>query len=198
MNNVPYKLHDNVINVERKTAGLRRHAEELNKLVTDSLGEALLSLMADKPYAKITVTELCKKAGVSRAAFYGNYSSKDDIFDRIVNVMNADLVNKLGSPFRSTTTEKWYAKMFKYISARADIFKLIIAAGFDDRYMALLNEKVLADAALAVEKKYQRIIWSGGIQKIVTHWLDGGMAESVDTMAKLCSKYFVAWSINDL
>ena len=71
MNNVPYKLHDNVINVERKTAGLRRHAEELNKLVTDSLGEALLSLMADKPYAKITVTELCKKAGVSRAAFYG-------------------------------------------------------------------------------------------------------------------------------
>ena len=117
---------------------------------------------------------------------------------RIVNVMNADLVNKLGSPFRSTTTEKWYAKMFEYISARADIFKLIIAAGFDDRYMALLNEKVLADAALAVEKKYQRIIWSGGIQKIVTHWLDGGMAESVDTMAKLCSKYFVAWSINDL
>ena len=77
MANEKYK-DGNSVNSER-LVGLRRHSEEVNKLVVESLQGALLQLIVKKDYDSITVTELCRKAGVSRMAFYGNFQSKDDI-----------------------------------------------------------------------------------------------------------------------
>lgn len=44
-----------------------------------AIADALLSLMKEKPYARITVSEICKGAGVSRQTFYSLFDSKDDV-----------------------------------------------------------------------------------------------------------------------
>ena len=41
---------------------------------------ALLQLMEEKPFNRISITEITKKAGVSRVTFYRHYTSKEDIF----------------------------------------------------------------------------------------------------------------------
>ena len=48
-------------------------------LVLNCIYQALTELMREKEYREITVTELARKAGVSRMACYRNFSSKDDI-----------------------------------------------------------------------------------------------------------------------
>lgn len=48
---------------------------ELNQLTRDSLTGAVLRLMAAKPLASLTVSEVCRTAGVSRNAYYRNYDS---------------------------------------------------------------------------------------------------------------------------
>lgn len=40
---------------------------------------SLLALMERKPYAAISVTELCREAGVSRPTFYSRFDSMDDV-----------------------------------------------------------------------------------------------------------------------
>ena len=45
----------------------------------DYIYEALIELMKQKPYGEITITDITKKAGVSRMAYYRNYQDKDDI-----------------------------------------------------------------------------------------------------------------------
>ena len=45
----------------------------------DYIYEALVELMKQKPYHEITITDITKKAGVSRMAYYRNYKDKDDI-----------------------------------------------------------------------------------------------------------------------
>ncbi|ULQ59275.1 TetR family transcriptional regulator [Brucepastera parasyntrophica] len=42
--------------------------------------EALLSLMDKKPYAKISISDICEKAGIARTTFYRYYNDKDDVF----------------------------------------------------------------------------------------------------------------------
>ena len=50
---------------------------------------ALTKLIRNKPLSSISVTELTKKAGISRTAFYNNYNSVEDViakyFDKCVD-----------------------------------------------------------------------------------------------------------------
>lgn len=44
------------------------------------LSEACIDLMKEKPLSDIKVSELCERAGISRATFYNNFNSVDEIF----------------------------------------------------------------------------------------------------------------------
>ena len=41
--------------------------------------DSLLSLMEQKPYAEITVRDICKAADLSRQTFYNVFDSKDEV-----------------------------------------------------------------------------------------------------------------------
>ena len=47
---------------ESRLTGLKKHSEEINAIVKESLQGALIALMRQKTYERIIVTELCAKA----------------------------------------------------------------------------------------------------------------------------------------
>ena len=54
---------------------------------------ALLILMEQKTYEEITITDIAKRAGVSRMSYYRLYRSKDDILIQHFNEIFAELLN---------------------------------------------------------------------------------------------------------
>lgn len=50
-----------------------------NLITKESIFTALMILMEKKNFKEISITELTKKAGVSRMAFYRNYNNLEDI-----------------------------------------------------------------------------------------------------------------------
>jgi AcrR family transcriptional regulator len=61
----------------------RPHARRLDARVRrtrDALGDALVELMHEKPYAAIQVQEVLARAEVGRATFYAHFADKDDLF----------------------------------------------------------------------------------------------------------------------
>ncbi|MDG3132035.1 TetR/AcrR family transcriptional regulator [Streptococcus suis] len=55
--------------------------KEVNQLTKESIETALLFLLEKKDLKQISISELVRKAGVSRNAFYRNYKSKEDILE---------------------------------------------------------------------------------------------------------------------
>lgn len=55
--------------------------KEANQLTKESIETALLFLLEKKDIKQISVSELVRKAGVSRNAFYRNYKSKEEILE---------------------------------------------------------------------------------------------------------------------
>ena len=55
--------------------------QEANQITRESIETALLHLMEKKDLPQISISELVKKAGVSRNAFYRNYKSKEEILE---------------------------------------------------------------------------------------------------------------------
>ncbi len=43
------------------------------------IAEALMHLIEEKPYQEITISELCKTAGISRQTFYSLFTSRDNV-----------------------------------------------------------------------------------------------------------------------
>lgn len=86
--------------------------EESNRLTKECLQTALIYLMNEKPFDKITITELVKRSGVSRTAFYRNYTAKEDILWEL----NHAFINKLASSFIEVRNQKdsyrWYYSFF--------------------------------------------------------------------------------------
>ena len=52
-----------------------------NQLVKECLYTSLMLLMEQKEFQNITITDIAKKAGVSRMAYYRNYETKEAILE---------------------------------------------------------------------------------------------------------------------
>ncbi|HFH9945785.1 TPA: TetR/AcrR family transcriptional regulator [Streptococcus suis] len=68
--------------------------KEINQLTKESIETALLFLLEKKDMKQISVSELVKKAGVSRNAFYRNYKSKEEILEAYYDRTSASLKKK--------------------------------------------------------------------------------------------------------
>lgn len=179
----------NEVNEER-LCGLRKHSAELNRLVVESLQGALLQLIGKKSYESITVTELCRKAGVSRMAFYGNFSSKDDIFQRIVADYQNEMISRIGSPFRQDLSFSWYVNLFDFIREKSNVLQPIFSAGYQNKYLEYNNAIILRHLDMQEHETYLRLLWNGGIVNAVVYWLEHGMKETSEQMAEHCQQCF--------
>ncbi len=70
----------------QKLAVSRLSAKESNKITKECICTAFLILLENKSIEEISITELVKRAGVSRSSFYRNYKSKD-VFNDIFNTL---------------------------------------------------------------------------------------------------------------
>lgn len=59
-----------------------------------ALSLALLSLLSEKPFESIKVSELCERAKVSRATFYNNFDSINDVFVYFLGYMFKPVVEQ--------------------------------------------------------------------------------------------------------
>jgi AcrR family transcriptional regulator len=57
--------------------------------------EALMFLLESEPYEKISISEICEKAGVARSSFYRNFTGKDDIILQYLRVILTDCMLKI-------------------------------------------------------------------------------------------------------
>jgi AcrR family transcriptional regulator len=52
--------------------------------------QALLNLLEQKEYDKISVSEICRKADLDRRIFYRNFDSKNDVLQQYVNFLGEE------------------------------------------------------------------------------------------------------------
>jgi len=53
----------------------------------DALNEALEKLLEQNPYAKITVTDITREAGLARHTFYNHYEDKGDLLNSMIDAI---------------------------------------------------------------------------------------------------------------
>jgi len=91
---------------------LRMNNKESNQLTRECLQLALMHLMGEHPYEKITVSEIVRRAGVSRTAFYRNYADKEDILHELGNRLIKRIADISEKPEFHENPHRWFEDVF--------------------------------------------------------------------------------------
>lgn len=168
---------------------LRMSNKESNQITRECLQTALIFLMSQKPFDKITVTELVKRSGVSRTAFYRNYTSKEEILSELCNTFLDRLAESFSDMGFKSCPRLWYHNFFRIISENTMLFGLLLQAH-------MLNTPIFStysiskklDHSVESAPHYKFLAWEGAFSTIVVHWFQDGMKESIDFMADFCAE----------
>ena len=87
---------------------LRLSNEESNRLTKEALQTAIILLMKDKDFDKIRISDIAKKAGVSRSAFYRNYESKEELVKSACQLISDELKKAINKDTYRNDKITWY------------------------------------------------------------------------------------------
>ena len=125
---------------------LRHSNQESKRITRESVEVAFVDLLSKKEINKISISEITKRAGVSRSAFYRNYTSKEEILASISHHL-LDYVNKY---FQEIVTHKhnsfFYQEIFSKVRMEKRTFAIFIKTGIleknSTKIMSFIDENL--------------------------------------------------------
>lgn len=135
------------------------------------LHQALLSLLQRKPLDRITVSELCKKAGVNRTTFYNYYTTPADILREIVQQFAASLPLTEDSSAVDTI-----AHILSLMESNLNLSRLLLQAlpgtFLSDSILALPQVDILFSQELSTQTNSAvRSFIGAGSSRLISEWL---------------------------
>lgn len=142
---------------------------------------ALISLCKSCEYKDIQITQLCKKAGFNRSTFYRAYETKDDILiEKASELMNRYYEQCKN---RGYTDYENIVSLFSFYRINGEVFSLMHKAHLDDELRKLSILNFPADTKHK-DDEYKKVFIASGYLAVVLRWLENGMKESDEEMAR--------------
>ena len=110
--------------------------------------EALLQLLEKKHINEISVTELCKCAGINRATFYKHYATPNDVFSEYIE-KHIQYLLELQNPKHSKSQLQILEDCCEYIHAHAELFRLFAKNHMDEDFSRKVFLRMLQQSSSA-------------------------------------------------
>lgn len=171
-----------------------------NKLTKESIFTALMLLMEKEDYSSITITQIAKKAGVSRMAYYRNYTSKEEIITDYFDYKFNKLFNKYFNKALVEDNFKFSQLILKYFTffrknkklveniIKANL-KYILIKKFNE-YFQVIYQNVMENNSMPDNvRSYSVYYITGGLSEVLVSWVSNGMLESSEEIAEIICKF---------
>ncbi|MDS0526141.1 TetR/AcrR family transcriptional regulator [Clostridium sp. SHJSY1] len=178
---------------------MKKKSNKTKKLIED----ALIKLMSEKDFEKITVKDLTEKLDINRGTFYLHFRDKYDlleqkeneILDELHEILNNEL-KKLDKgfilPSNKETLQHLFTSVYIYIKENSDFIKILLGPNGDLNFQMKL--KTFIENSLAnnisinndIEKmpiKYIAPLASSAQLGIIQKWLRSDMKESPEELS---------------
>ena len=160
----------------------------------ESIYEALVTLMSQKEFDKIKVSEIVKQAQIGRATFYRNFDVQEDVLRWRCDQIAVKLIPYITSFTRSqpNTSRTTYLKpILRFFYLDSTIIELLIEAGRVDILQVAVQEWLerfgpKAVALLDVPEAYLNYwvaLRTGALVSILVQWVKDGKPHAPDDLA---------------
>ena len=159
------------------------------------LKEGLLKLLEEKPINQISVRELTDMVDVNRGTFYFHYSDiydmlhkiEDELFEQFEKVVDQNIVPGKNFPY--------LIDLFSFIKENEEMTQVLLGKNTDIQFVLRIKKLFLDRSNRYWEEKlgkegdqdfslYSSFIILGSVG-VIKSWLDGGLQESPEEIARL-------------
>ena len=161
----------------------------------NTIKDALLELLADTTFDRITVTALCKQAEITRATFYLHY---DDIYDMLHKIEDEmflefnEIMEQKPVVTNSLASQGPLLEFFHFLDRNRDLAKVMIGPHGDLAFVNRLKDQiekrtlqVLESAQSDANYKYLCSFIITGCVGVVETWLKESNPQSPEEMAEI-------------
>lgn len=168
---------------------LRKNNQESNAITKECIELALINLMEKKSYGDISIKDIVERAGVSRASYYRNYDSKEDILSGFIQSICKELSQAMLKFNALTQNRETWDALLSATEPLAPKFKLLLDAGFGEK----LTLEFIKSMNASVDKSntalyYSNVYWAGAITSVISEWIRNGMDVSKQEITGIGSK----------
>ncbi|KRN28037.1 TetR/AcrR family transcriptional regulator [Liquorilactobacillus mali] len=171
--------------------------QEMKQLKLNRIYKALLSLLADHSLSDISVSVLCRNAGVSRTYYYRNYKSMQEIISRHQEMAIKSYLRILPHAAHMNFTQLMTA-YFRLMKQQSTENVLLINAGLTDTlirtfrtvYLFLVDQKIIDSSNTRSHHQYFPSFMAGAVISIQIQWIQEGMKETPAEMGKILNELF--------
>ncbi len=177
--------------------------------------KSLTSLMKEKPFDKITITDITDKANINRATFYLHYMDKYDLLEQSQNDILNEIREVLADAFKifnpqslpiqdATTIIPFLSCVYECIGKNSDFVKVILGGNgdlnFHLKFKSLIEEfikkisVIKTPDAFCIPLKYLIETATSMHIGIISRWLEDGMVETPYELACITSNIIVSIS----
>ncbi|MWV61603.1 TetR family transcriptional regulator [Helicobacter saguini] len=195
----------------KKLEILQQNNAESKSLVKKCLQDSLLELMQTKKFESISITDIARRAGVSRNAYYRNYDSKEAILEELLQKIVIESSSEMAKFDPILETKQTWIALLNITKKYYKEYKMLINAGLSqaiqDTFVKNLHKNTMRDFSQSLHnldsKKlgnmeffnnkssnksaifYSNHYYIGGICSTLFAWIQNDMNENVETIANI-------------
>lgn len=160
---------------------------------------AMLEIMKNTEFEKITVKKICEKANVNRSTFYAHFIDIYDMIDKMEMELSRELLNEYSSYNKQELqifSEKSFVPFLNHIKKHKYFYKINLQTtkdfplkqGFERLWevikMICIKKGITSDE----EIMYYLIYFQAGLTMTLKHWIDTGCKEDEAKLARIIKK----------
>lgn len=171
------------------------------------MDDALLALLEKKPFAYITVSEICKTAHVNRSTFYLHYENLNDLLveasRRTLDGFLAYFPHEQKAAFRNVRlcelnelnyiTEDYLTPYLSYIRENRQIFSTVLShqevfgtdSIFQNLFQNVFNPILERFHYPPGHREYVMKFYLNGINAVVLQWIQDGCSRSIPEISEI-------------
>ena len=158
------------------------------------IAQAALQLIRKKSYASISVSELCKEAGISRQTFYSLFESKDNVMVFILQELYC-YEPPANDDSHPSCIEQLCREYSRYICHQKDFIQLLVRNNItyllnDSFYDALTHCSCFLSAMEPSRRPYAAHFIAGGFTSIAQTFIAEGGTADEDFLFRICLQLF--------
>ena len=177
-----------------------------------ALRDALVELIEERGLANFSASDLCARADLNRGTLYNNFGDMEGLLAALEADIMVDLENlqsrmqqlSLKDVLRYRVNKKpmpFLVKLFDYLREQGDFLHAIMGPKGDPSFgprvrdavcteiiQTVLHERYRNDPAPFVQ--YYVAFYASAYLGVITHWIETGMGESSQEMARIALRLF--------
>ena len=150
--------------------------------IMNSLENTLVLVMKEKPFAEISIQELCERAGVGRSSFYRYYTSKEEVVTSLLLHMWYAWRKAEGSKDYSIISRESARSFIHHVFASKEFFISIYRNKLDSLFPIIIERNGKGERS---DRHYKIAFFCYGVFGVLRDWWMGGCKESAEELIQV-------------